>query len=103
VDGVLRQAQRLELRGEETVTGQDDVVVVAAKLGHVLGNLLEPRGRNLALEAGGRQLDDPVAGRLKLVEQLLEPRVGDDCNAAGAGVGAQWMIASSRWSSSPGS
>jgi hypothetical protein len=79
------------------------VVVVAAELRHVLGDLFEPRGRSLAVETGGRQLDDPVTGRLKLIEQRLEPRVGDDCNAAGAGVGAQRRIASSRCSSSSGS
>jgi len=99
----LRQAERLELLGVEAVAGQDDLVVVAPELGHVLGDLLEPRRHGPAIQLGGRELDDPVALGAELVEQRLEPRVGDDGDAAGAGIGAQRRIASSRRSSSSGS
>jgi hypothetical protein len=103
VDGVLRQAEPLELLCVEAVAGEDDLVVVAAELGDVLGDLLEPRARRHGVEARGRQLDDPEPGGAELLEQRLEQRVGDDGDAAGARVSAQRRIASSRRSSSSGS
>jgi hypothetical protein len=100
---VPRQAERFQLLPVEPVAREHDFVAVATELRDVLGDLLEPGSRGRRVEAGRRELDDPVAGGGELVEQRLEQRVRDDGDAAGAGVGAQRRIASSRRSSSPGS
>jgi hypothetical protein len=85
------------------VAGEDDLVVVAAELGHVLGDLLEPERGRLVVEAGRRQLDDAVALLVEPVEQLREQRIGDDRDAPGARVRAQPRSSSSRRRSSFGS
>jgi hypothetical protein len=87
----------------DAVIGEHDLVLVAAELGNVLGRLLEPSCNRLAVEIRGRQLDHAEALALELVEQRLEQRVGDDRDAAGAGIGVQRRIASRRRSSSSGS
>jgi len=87
----------------EAVVGEHDLVAVAPELGDVLRRLFEPSRQRFAVEPRGRQLDHSEALAPELVEQRLEPRVGDNCNAAGAGFGAQRRIASSRCSSSSGS
>jgi hypothetical protein len=101
-----RHAERVERSREvhaaQTIVDEDDLVVVAPELGHVLGVLLEPRAARLGVETGRRELDDPETFAAELVEQRLEQRVGDDGDATCARI-AQRRSAPSRFSSSSGS
>jgi hypothetical protein len=85
------------------VIGEHDLIVVAAKLAHVFGDLFEPGRGRLRIELCGRQLDDPVARARELVEQRVEERVRDERDSARAGIGAQRSSASRRARSSAGS
>ncbi len=97
-----RRERLAQLRREQSVVGEDDLVVVAPELGHVLRGLLEPGNDGLAVEAGRRELDDPEPFALELVEQPLEQRVRHDGNPASARI-RHTSSASRRRSSSSGS
>jgi hypothetical protein len=99
----LRQAERLEFPLVQAVPSEHDLIAVSPELGHMLRHLFEPRADGLRVEPGRWKLDHSVAARLELIEQRLEPGVGDDRDTAGAGIGAQRRIISRRCSSSSGS
>jgi hypothetical protein len=87
----------------QAVPSEHDLVAGSPELGHMLRHLLEPREGGLWVEPGRWKLDHSVAARLELVEQRLEPGVGDDRDTTRAGIGAQRRIISRRCSSSSGS
>ena len=62
-----------------------------------------PGGDGRRIEPGRGQLDHAVAALAQLVEQRVEERVGDERDAARAGIGAQRSSASRRARSSAGS